>query len=106
MPRITFLANRQDRFEPGKQYPTNYIQRLIILDYSPLGNEVTISVDGVMQPKRARIVEDKNNVLVYQDINNPAFRYEVETKPYPANTIIRVSVKVTAPFIVEYRYSL
>ena len=56
MPRITFLANRQDRFEPGKQFPTNFIQRLIILDYSPLGNEVTISVEGVMQPKKARIV--------------------------------------------------
>lgn len=105
MPRITFLADRQDRFEPGKSFPTNHIQRVVVLDYSPLGNEVTISVVGVMQPKKARIVSDRNNVLTYQDLNNPGFRYEVETNPRD-NTIVRVSVKVSAPMTVEYRYSI
>ena len=92
MTRITFVANRQDRFEPGKSFPTNYIQRVVVLDYSPLG-------------KKARIVSDYNNVLTYQDINNPGFKYEVETNPRD-NTIVRVSVKVSAPMTVEYRYSI
>ena len=105
MPTIKFLANKQDRFEPGQTFATNYIQRLVVLDYSPFGNEVTISVMGVMQPKHAKIVSDVNNVLTYQDVNNPFFRYEVETNPRD-NTIVRVSVKTTYPKQVEYRYTL
>lgn len=105
MPTITFIAHRQDRFEPGKTFPTNYIDRLIILDYSPWGNEVTITVQGVMKPKKARVVSDIDNVLTYQDVSNPGFRYEVETNPRD-NTIVRVSVKVSAPMRVEYRYTL
>ena len=97
MPTIKFLANRQDRFEPGKVFPTNYIHRLIILEYSPLGNEVTITIDGFMKPKKA--------ILTYQDISNPGFKYEVETNPKD-NTIVRVSVKVSFPMTVEYRYSI
>ena len=105
MPTIKFLANRQDRFEPGKVFPTNYIHRLIILEYSPLGNEVTITIDGFMKPKKAMIVSDINNILTYQDISNPGFKYEVETNPKD-NTIVRVSVKVSFPMTVEYRYSI
>ena len=52
MPTIKFLANRQERFEPGKEFPINYIQRLITLEYTPLGNEVTISIGGVMKQKK------------------------------------------------------
>ena len=103
MPRITFWANMQDRFEVGKSYPTSYVQRTIELNYSPLGDEVTITILGVMQPKHARIVSDINNVLTYQDKDNPAFRYEVETNPLD-NTIVRVSVKVGG--MIEYRYTL
>lgn len=103
MPRITFWANKQDRFEVGKSFPTSYVQRTIELNYSPLGDEVTITILGVMQPKYARIVSDINNVLTYQDKDNPAFRYEVETDPLD-NTIVRVSVKVGG--MIEYRYTL
>lgn len=103
MPKITFWATKQDRFEPGKTYPTYNVPRTIELNYSPLGNEVTITVLGVMAPKHAVIVSDKNNVLTYRDTTNPAFMYEVETTPVD-NTIIRVSVKVGG--MIEYRYTL
>lgn len=105
MPIITFLSNKQDRFEPGKCFPTNFVKRLIILEYSPLGNEVTITIDGFMKPKKAVIVSDKNDILTYQDKSNPGFKYEVETNPAD-NTIVRVSVKVSFPMTVEYRYTL
>lgn len=103
MPKITFIANKQDRFEPGKTFPTSYVQRVITLEYSPLGNEVTITVLGVMQPKHARITGDNGRILKYQDKDNPAFRYEVETNPAD-NTIVRVSI--FAMGIVEYRYTI
>lgn len=103
MPTITFYANKQDRFEVGQVYPTAFVQRIVVLDYAPTGDRVTISIPGIMEPKNARIVSDKNNVLTYQDMNNPFFRYEVETNPYD-NTIVRVSIKVANER--EYRYTL
>lgn len=50
-------------------------------------------------------MSDKNDVLTYQDKSNPGFKYEVETNPAD-NTIVRVSVKVSFPMTVEYRYTL
>lgn len=103
MPRITYVATRQERFEPGKNYPVSYVQRVITLDYSPLGDEVTINVVGVMQPKHARIIGDDGRILKYKDTTNPMFTYEIETRPSD-NTIVRVSIFV-AGLGIEYRYS-
>ena len=102
MATIRYIATKQDRFERAKVFPTSYVQREIKLDYSPLGDTVTITVVGVMQPKTARIVSDNGRILKYRDTTNPMFTYEVETRPCD-NTIVRVSI--FAGDMVEYRYT-
>lgn len=115
MAQIRFLAKKQERFEPGKFYPTSFVDRLVVLDYTPLGNEVTINIyaisDGnaaqIMQPKHGRITADTGNVLKYTDTTNPAFKYEVETDFH--NEIVRVSIFAGNPYtgdVIEYRYTV
>ncbi len=103
MTKIKFIANKQDRFEPGKTFPTSYVQRVIVLEYASWSGEATISVLGIMQPKHIILVSDNGRILKYQDKDNPAFRYEVETNPAD-NTIVRVSI--FAMGLVEYRYTI
>ena len=115
MTQIRFVASKQDRFERGKYCPTTYTTRLIVLDYSPLGNEVTINVYAVngqiaqpiMQPKHGRLTADTGSVLKYTDTTNSSFKYEVETDS--RNEIVRVSIFAVNPFtceVTEYRYSI
>ena len=115
MAQIKFLVKKQDRFEPGKFYPTSFVDRLVILDYSPLGDQVTINVctiDGnyatpIMQPKHGRLTGDDGKVLKYTDTTNPKFKYEVETDAH--NEIVRVSIFAGNPFtqdVIEYRYTI
>lgn len=101
--RIVFRATKQDRFEPGKYFPTSFVQRIITFDYNEMHDEVEINVKGVMRPKYARIVSDNGRVLTYKDTSNPMVRYEIETGS--ENQIIRFSMIVDFPKI-EYRYTI
>lgn len=98
---VRFYAKQQERFEPGREWPVSYVDRTVVLEYQPLGREVTISVDGVARPTLARIVNDDGRVLTYEAVDLPGRRYEVETRPED-NTIQRVSI-FNGP--IEYRYS-
>lgn len=101
---IRYYATKQDRFEYGvKVCPTSYVPRTVVLEYTNMGRDVTITVMGVMQPKHARIVDDDGVVLKYEDTTNPGFTYEIETSP-STNEIERVSVFVSYTG-VEYRYT-
>lgn len=115
MAKISFLATKQDRFEPGKFFQTSLVNRLITLDYSILGTEVTINIYAyeqgyarpIMQPKHARLTEDTGSVLKYTDTANSYFKYEVETDSN--NEIVRVSIlagKPTTTDVIEYRYTI
>lgn len=100
--RIVFKATKQDRFEPGKFFPTSFVRRIITFDYNEMHDEVEINIKGVMQPKHARIVSDNGRVLTYKDTTNPMVHYEVETGS--ENQIVRFSMIVDFPSI-EYRYT-
>lgn len=101
---IRYYATKQDRLEYGRMVcPTSYVQRTILLEYTHMGREVTITVMGVMQPKHARIVDDDGVVLKYVDTYNPGYTYEIETNPR-TNEIERISIFVSYTG-VEYRYT-
>lgn len=104
---IRFLATIQERFEPGKYFPRNYIQRVINLTYTQFGSHLELEVVGVMRPRNAKFENDDGNVLTYRDNYNDSIYYEVETQQSD-NTIIRVSIfqpNENSDYI-EYRYTI
>ena len=81
--------------------------RHIVLEYTANGAEVTITVNGIMQPRHARIESDNGTVLKYRDLNNDMVYYEVETSR-STGSVVRVSL--FQPHLdlnyIEYRYTL
>lgn len=103
---VHFMGRVQQRFEPGKFFPPNYIDRQIHLTYTKFGSELELEVLGVMMPRHARFEKDDGYTITYKDINNGAAYYEVETEK-EHNTIVRVSIFQITPagYYVEYRYT-
>ena len=104
---VHFMANVQERFEPGRYYPSSYIQRQIHLTYTKRGSQLELEVLGVMRPRHARFEKDDGRIITYRDNTNPTAYYEVETEP-EHNSIVRVSIfqmKESLDYI-EYRYRI
>ena len=101
------MANVQERFEPGKYFPSNYIQRQIHLTYTKRGSQLELEVLGVMRPRYARFENDDGRIITYRDNTNPTAYYEVETEP-EHNSIVRVSIFQLNKSLdyVEYRYRI
>lgn len=89
MPTIQFLSSNHQRFENGVQLTHDFVPRIILLDYSPNGLRLTISIVPTLSPKSAVFQRDVNNVLYYKG-DDPDYRFEVETGSN--NAIKRVSV--------------
>ena len=104
---VHFMANVQERFEPGKYFPSNYIQRQIHLTYTKRGSQLELEVLGVMRPRYARFENDDGRIITYRDNTNPTAYYEVETEP-EHNSIVRVSIFQLNESLdyVEYRYRI
>ena len=104
---VHFMATVQQRFEPNRTFPTNYILRQIQLTYTKQGSHLELEVMGVMMPRHAVIENDDGRILTYRDTTNKTTYYEVETEPRD-NSIVRVSVFQMLNLnmdYVEYRYT-
>lgn len=104
---VHFMANVQERFEPGKCFPSSYVQRQIHLTYTKRGSHLQLEVLGVMKPRYARFENDDGRIITYRDTTNPTAYYEVETEP-DHNSIVRVSIFQLNESLdyVEYRYRI
>jgi hypothetical protein len=89
MPTIQFQSSNHKRFENGVQLTHDFVPRIILLDYSPNGLRLTISIIPTLSPKSATFQRDANNVLFYKG-DDPDYRFEVETGY--GNVTTRVSV--------------
>ena len=104
---VHFMATVQQRFEPNKSFPANYILRQIRLTYTKRGSHLELEVMGVMMPRHAVIEDDDGRILTYRDTTNKTTYYEVETEPRD-NSVVRVSIFQMLNLnmdYVEYRYT-
>ena len=104
---VHFMATVQERFEPGRFFEPNYIQRQIHLTYTSHGSRLKLEVMGVMKPRNAKFESDDGRILKYRDEYNPSVYYEVETEPVH-NSIVRVSIFQLNQVLeyVEFRYTI
>lgn len=104
---VHFEAHTQDRFEPGKNFPTSFVLRNIILTYTVHGSHLELEVAGRMKPRHAVLEKDDGIILTYRDEYNKTAYYEVETDPNN-NTVVRVSIFQKNEYFetVEYRYTV
>lgn len=101
MPLITHVFNQQQRWENGLKVADDPVYRRANFIYDDLGNNVTISIESILSPKKARLVQQNGFTLRYQG-ENPAFRFELECWP-DNGTIKRLSI-FRIDTGVEYRY--
>jgi hypothetical protein len=78
MPTIQFQSTNHKRFENGIQLTHDFVPRIILLDYSPNGLKLTISIVPTLSPKSATFQRDSNNILYYKG-DDPDYRFEIET---------------------------
>ena len=78
MPTIQFQSTNHKRFENGIQLKHDFVPRIILLEYSPSGLKLTISIVPTLSPKSASFQRDANNILFYEG-DDPDYRFEVET---------------------------
>lgn len=101
MPLVTHVFNQQQRWENGRKVADDPVYRRANFNYNASGNNVEITIESILSPKRARLVQQNGFTLVYQG-EQPAFKFELECWP-DNGTIKRLSV-FRRDTGVEYRY--
>lgn len=101
MPLVTHVFKQQQRIQGGRIVADDPVFRRANFNYDMTGNNVVISIEPTLSPKRARLVSQNGFTLLYQG-DDPSFRFEVECWP-DNGTIKRLSV-FRMDTGVEYRY--
>lgn len=101
MPFVTHVFCRHQRIEGGAILNDDYESRRVDFNYDLSGNNVEITIWGVLSPKRARLIKQDGFTLYYQG-EDPDYRFVLECWP-DNGTIKRLSV-FRDDTGVEYKY--
>lgn len=101
MPTITHIFNQQQRIQGGHIVADDMVIRIATLEYDYSGNELTLSIQPYLSPKKAILYKENKFTLYYIGID-PSFRFIIECWP-DNGTIKRLSV-CRLDTGVEYRY--
>ena len=101
MPLVTHVFNQQQRIEKGRIVADDPVFRRANFEYDASGNNVVISIEPNLSPKRARLIRQDGFTLTYQG-DDPIFLFVLECWP-DNGTIKRLSV-FRQDAGVEFRY--
>ncbi len=101
MPLVTHVFKQQQRIQGGRIVANDPVSRRANFDYDLSGINVVITIEGVLSPKKARLLNQNGFMLTYLG-EDPSFRFELECWS-DNGTIKRLSVYRTDTG-VEYRY--
>lgn len=98
---VTHVFKQQQRIQNGRIVADDPVFRRANFNYDSTGNNVVISIEPSLSPKRARLTRQVGYTLYYQG-EDPSFKFELECWP-DNGTIKRLSV-FRVDTGVEYRY--
>lgn len=101
MPFITHLFSSHKRIENGREVSHDFVARRANFEYDFTGNNVIISIEPTLSPKKAHLTRQDGFTLYYVG-EDPDYEFVLECWP-DNGTIKRLSV-FRHDLGVEYRY--
>lgn len=101
MPIITHIFNQQQRVQGGRIVADDKVMRIATLEYDYSGQELILSIQPSLSPKKAFLYKEEGFSLFYRGAD-PDYKFIVEC--WPDNGTIRSLSVFRLDTGVEYRY--